>query len=226
MTLSNHRDMYDPQTPRTPLFSPFPISTSVSRNAINCKMVSREHTPSSLTGYPLGLSTACAEQRSTWSPTCVSYPNVGVQAPFWTPFSPGAIGQERGASKPLPYRQEPGISHHSGLSKLGGRQHDNFTSGHHNVVDVNRIRDGIDVRTTVSYFCVDARLLISNGADHVTKYPQQNRSSIRYLYLITPKAYGIQAMLKSIVDETSFAKYDFMYLRIGVLSSSLHSIHS
>ena len=28
-------------------------------------------------------------------------------------------------------------------------------------------------------------------------------------------------MLKEIVDETSFAKYDFMYLRIGILSSSL-----
>ena len=28
-------------------------------------------------------------------------------------------------------------------------------------------------------------------------------------------------MLKEIVDETSFAKYDFMYLRIGNLSASL-----
>ena len=32
-------------------------------------------------------------------------------------------------------------------------------------------------------------------------------------------------MLKEIVDETSFAKYDFMYLRIGILSSSLFSLH-
>ncbi|KAH8199433.1 hypothetical protein TruAng_006428 [Truncatella angustata] len=51
-------------------------------------------------------------------------------------------------------------------------QHHNV-SGQHNHVDVDRIREGIDVRTTVD-----------------------------------------QAMLKRIVDESSWGKYDFMYLRI------------
>lgn len=31
-------------------------------------------------------------------------------------------------------------------------------------------------------------------------------------------------MLKDIVDETSFAKYDFMYLRIGIICPSLLSL--
>ncbi|KAK0666174.1 putative meiosis protein [Cercophora samala] len=55
-------------------------------------------------------------------------------------------------------------------------------AGHHNHVDVNKIRDGIDVRTTI---------MLRNIPNKVD-----------------------QAMLKSIVDESSWGKYDFMYLRI------------
>ncbi|KAK3901924.1 meiosis protein mei2 [Staphylotrichum tortipilum] len=55
-------------------------------------------------------------------------------------------------------------------------------AGHHNHVDVNRIRDGIDVRTTI---------MLRNIPNKVD-----------------------QAMLKRIVDESSWGKYDFMYLRI------------
>ncbi|GAB1320098.1 RNA recognition motif 2-domain-containing protein [Madurella fahalii] len=56
------------------------------------------------------------------------------------------------------------------------------TANHHNHVDVNRIRDGIDVRTTI---------MLRNIPNKVD-----------------------QAMLKRIVDESSWGKYDFMYLRI------------
>ncbi|KAL2017300.1 hypothetical protein VTK56DRAFT_2323 [Thermocarpiscus australiensis] len=55
-------------------------------------------------------------------------------------------------------------------------------ASHHNHVDVNRIRDGIDVRTTI---------MLRNIPNKVD-----------------------QAMLKRIVDESSWGKYDFMYLRI------------
>ncbi|KXX78660.1 Meiosis protein mei2 [Madurella mycetomatis] len=55
-------------------------------------------------------------------------------------------------------------------------------ANHHNHVDVNRIRDGIDVRTTI---------MLRNIPNKVD-----------------------QAMLKRIVDESSWGKYDFMYLRI------------
>ncbi|KAK0629827.1 RNA recognition motif 2-domain-containing protein [Bombardia bombarda] len=55
-------------------------------------------------------------------------------------------------------------------------------AGHHNHVDVNRIREGIDVRTTI---------MLRNIPNKVD-----------------------QAMLKRIVDESSWGKYDFMYLRI------------
>ncbi|KAL2873478.1 hypothetical protein SGCOL_011379 [Colletotrichum sp. CLE4] len=55
-------------------------------------------------------------------------------------------------------------------------------ASHHNHVDVNRIREGTDVRTTI---------MLRNIPNKVD-----------------------QAMLKRIVDESSWGKYDFMYLRI------------
>ncbi|KAK1240335.1 hypothetical protein MKX08_007777 [Trichoderma sp. CBMAI-0020] len=56
------------------------------------------------------------------------------------------------------------------------------TATHHNHVDIIRIRDGIDVRTTI---------MLRNIPNKVD-----------------------QAMLKRIIDESSWGKYDFMYLRI------------
>ncbi|ERT01476.1 hypothetical protein HMPREF1624_02725 [Sporothrix schenckii ATCC 58251] len=55
-------------------------------------------------------------------------------------------------------------------------------NGHHNQVDVKRIRDGVDVRTTI---------MLRNIPNKVD-----------------------QRMLKAIIDESSWGKYDFMYLRI------------
>ncbi|OTA93327.1 hypothetical protein M434DRAFT_31100 [Hypoxylon sp. CO27-5] len=55
-------------------------------------------------------------------------------------------------------------------------------ANHHNHVDVSRIRDGIDVRTTI---------MLRNIPNKVD-----------------------QALLKRIVDDSSWGKYDFMYLRI------------
>ncbi|KAH7144667.1 hypothetical protein B0J13DRAFT_635969 [Dactylonectria estremocensis] len=55
-------------------------------------------------------------------------------------------------------------------------------SSHHNHVDISRIRDGIDVRTTI---------MLRNIPNKVD-----------------------QAMLKRIIDDSSWGKYDFMYLRI------------
>ncbi|KAI8274836.1 hypothetical protein K4K60_009214 [Colletotrichum sp. SAR11_57] len=66
-------------------------------------------------------------------------------------------------------------------TQIGMSPYYNVTS-HHNHVDVNRIREGTDVRTTI---------MLRNIPNKVD-----------------------QAMLKRIVDESSWGKYDFMYLRI------------
>ncbi|KAI8186821.1 Meiosis protein mei2 [Colletotrichum sp. SAR 10_70] len=70
---------------------------------------------------------------------------------------------------------------HENASRVNRSPYYNVTS-HHNHVDVNRIREGTDVRTTI---------MLRNIPNKVD-----------------------QAMLKRIVDESSWGKYDFMYLRI------------
>lgn len=62
------------------------------------------------------------------------------------------------------------------------RAHFSPPGPHHNHVDINKIREGTDVRTTI---------MLRNIPNKVD-----------------------QAMLKSIIDESSWGKYDFMYLRI------------
>jgi hypothetical protein len=75
----------------------------------------------------------------------------------------------------------------------------NNGANHHNHVDVSRIRDGIDVRTTVcQLLCV-----LSLQTPDVSKIMLRN----------IPNKVD-QSMLKQIVDDSSWGKYDFMYLRI------------
>ena len=85
-----------------------------------------------------------------WSPNYGRFLNSGIQSPIWAAFNPGAIGQERGTPGLLHQRQ--GYHHPQQTRtqcKIGARQSHDYASGHHNVVDIDRIRQGIDVRTTV-----------------------------------------------------------------------------
>ncbi|KAL8371548.1 hypothetical protein RB595_001370 [Gaeumannomyces hyphopodioides] len=82
-------------------------------------------------------------------------------------------------------RQMQGFARHDGRRQNAMRVNRSSyynAAGHHNQVDVNRIQEGIDVRTTI---------MLRNIPNKVD-----------------------QAMLKRIVDESSWGKYDFMYLRI------------
>ena len=149
MNLNSHRDTYGPQTPRTPSFSPFHISTPASRPLPQRSNASGQPTPPTLDSYTLGFPSGVSYHNSTWSPTYMPYSNLGLQSPVWTSSSPGAIGQERGALTMPSHGQGPQGQRQSGQTRLGGRQYHDNPSGHHNVVDVGRVRDGIDVRTTV-----------------------------------------------------------------------------
>lgn len=79
-----------------------------------------------------------------------NYPGYAVQLPSWMACGPGAIGQERGTAPPPQIRSGPYPQQQRGPSRMVGRQNNDYTSGHHNVVDVERIRRGLDVRTTVT----------------------------------------------------------------------------
>ena len=67
----------------------------------------------------------------------------------WDLFGPGFVGQER--STRYPQRQTWPPTGHSPFfqGRLGHHRENENGSSHHNVVDVERIRNGLDVRTTV-----------------------------------------------------------------------------
>lgn len=157
MSLSNQRDTYGPQTPHTPSFPQFPISTPGSRHFTNRNTGTGQNTPSSLSSYTHGFPGGISDQSSCWSPTYNPYANYAVPSPLWSPYGPGAVGQERGALTLPHYRQGHYGQRQNGQSKMGGRQRLDYASGHHNVVDIYRIGQGIDVRTTVSHRFLMAR---------------------------------------------------------------------
>jgi len=75
----------------------------------------------------------------------------------------------------------------------------NPSSSHHNHVDIDRIKKGIDVRTTVSKpHSSSANQLLTRAKVMLRNIPNKLD----------------QAQLKEIVDGSSFGRYDFMYLRI------------
>jgi hypothetical protein len=67
-----------------------------------------------------------------------------------TPFEVhGTIGQERAQIRQPGFPLTPISPNRRPAMRMGGRQEPDFNSGHHNVVDVDRIRHGLDVRTTI-----------------------------------------------------------------------------
>ncbi|CAH0042940.1 unnamed protein product [Clonostachys solani] len=113
------------------------------------------------------------------TPVSPSYPVIG--SVYQTPPSPALTVQ----SNQSPSRPMPGYgrldARRQNAARVNRSPHHN-SAGHHNHVDIQRIREGIDVRTTI---------MLRNIPNKVD-----------------------QAMLKRIVDESSWGKYDFMYLRI------------
>lgn len=163
-----------------------------------------------------------AENGSLLSPHIRQYPAFNLPTPPWgvfhsTHYGPGAIGQERHSpfTPPNPVHRLP-----RNFLMSRGRHVREQSGGYHNVVDVNRIRQGADVRTTV---CCLLRIQRTSDLTVIRLcYETFRTRSIRYVTLsrgcgragLTP-----QAMLKAIVDESSRGRYDFMYLRIGKCSA-------
>ncbi|KAK2612944.1 hypothetical protein QQS21_001055 [Conoideocrella luteorostrata] len=116
------------------------------------------------------------------SPVSALPPTYPVLGPLYhAPPSPALTVQNNFS----PSRAVPGFFRPDGRRQNAtriARSPYNGSSNHHNFVDINRIREGIDVRTTI---------MLRNIPNKVD-----------------------QAMLKRIIDDSSWGKYDFMYLRI------------
>ncbi|KAL8726930.1 MAG: hypothetical protein Q9166_006387 [cf. Caloplaca sp. 2 TL-2023] len=169
---------------RSPLPSPYSVATPSHDGTLTPGLFNAQNSPSISGGLSLGCPVPQFSDGSPTSQYLTSYPASGMQSPVWTSFDaassgPGAIGQER--YSPLP--SFGGIHQYPrGFVRHDGRHIPDFSGGHHNVVEIDRIRKGADVRTTI---------MLRNIPNKID-----------------------QAMLKDIVDETSWGRYDFMYLRI------------
>ncbi|KAL7918507.1 RNA recognition motif 2 domain-containing protein [Trichoderma austrokoningii] len=173
----------DPGQPR--LGSVTPNSTSNSAQDYNAPVAmyplifQAPFTPSVPYMLDSFLPPAQANTGSPLTPFAPQYPVFGTL--YQTPPSPALTAQNSYS----PSRNFSGADRADARRQNAmrvSRSTYHSTATHHNHVDITRIRDGIDVRTTI---------MLRNIPNKVD-----------------------QAMLKRIIDESSWGKYDFMYLRI------------
>lgn len=100
------------------------------------------HTPSPLVGLGHGGHGTLSPYSPSWIPSARIY---GTPSPVWSPYSPGTIGQERDSPTPL----SDMCLQSRGDIRMHSRQSFDVIHSGHNVVDIARIRAGLDVRTTV-----------------------------------------------------------------------------
>lgn len=113
---------------------------------------SNEQSRSSAEGYLPAFMPCSSGARNPGSSALRPFSDYGLHSSPWPAFYPGAIGQERGVTM-FPHVRPACFPPQQGPTGKFARRHNNeFSSGHHNVVDVERIRQGTDVRTTVCDF--------------------------------------------------------------------------
>lgn len=155
---------------------------------------------------PMGSNSPyIASQGSPTSPSYSAFQGVGYS--YQAPPSPAATSQNNQSPSRSYMGHGQTDTRRTNLSR-GSRPH-NHTSSHHNHVDTHRIREGIDVRTTVSL----------RGT-----YKRAISHKIQIMLRNIPNKVD-QAMLKRIIDESSWGKYDFMYLRIDFANDCKYVNH-
>lgn len=149
MTLGLPRTSYGRDALASPLVSPFFKLGSANRSFSNHRELSSQQVPAPLNLQNANFSGPESTETSPWSPFFSPYGAYALHSPLWTPYTPGAIGQERGTPMMSPYTGMFPYQQRTPTKFIGRSPYD-YSSSHHNVVDIERIRQGVDVRTTVS----------------------------------------------------------------------------
>jgi hypothetical protein len=121
-----------------------------------------------------------------------SNPNYGSPSPGSSRY----IGYSPRPAGPIRRQNAVKVPYH--IAATYRRNQNSNNSGNHNFVDLDNIRFGSDVRTTVSFSPSISQVMFLISQVMLRNIPNK----------VT------QAELKKYVDESSFGRYDFMYLRI------------
>ncbi|KAL9613748.1 MAG: hypothetical protein Q9167_001762 [Letrouitia subvulpina] len=152
-----------------------------SPGAPSAEYATIQHSPTSLNGGFVGMAPSALEKGSMWNPRYFTYPS-GMHTTSWT----GRELETRGDRSSGPQlggnmfaRSQSELCHFNiSMGKYLGRHNSrDFNAVPHNTVDIERIRIGTDVRTTVRPCChrnLDTELTIM--VDNVTKHSKQDRS--------------------------------------------------
>ena len=170
LDLNGRHTSYDPETSKAAFASPYNSSSPASRSLSYRRDTLGQQLPLALDDSRFnGYAARTAASSPQWSPVYSPYADYVVQSPHWAIYNPGlfspgsyspsvflpngctpgAIGQERVTPHAPQHRQSFYHQQQKGIAKPGSRQNLDYPSGHHNIVDVDRIRQGTDVRTTV-----------------------------------------------------------------------------
>ena len=153
-------------TPCTPPYSPLQFHSPVNSQFPSRKYRGEIQAPASMSTF----SSEAFEQTPVWSPFPVPCSALSQQSPVWSTFSPGTIGQERHTPiLPQTHREHflPRKRSHGHVA----RRYIESSSGHHNVVEIDRIRQGTDVRTTASHLSLVPTCVCSPElTDYATQY--------------------------------------------------------
>lgn len=136
---------------RSPLLSPYSIPSPKFTGTLTPNLSNPQRSPSRFGGTSPSYAVHGADVGSLLSPYLPASPAFALRNPTWTGvdvISHGHGAMVQGSHSPLhlpaTYRQNT-----RGTIRQGGRNLQDYSCGHHNVVDADRIRKGADVRTTV-----------------------------------------------------------------------------
>lgn len=149
VSLSCDQDPYRTEFMNSPLASPLFYPKSASLSFGSHSECQNEQSLPSTDEYGPGFTPRSSGQSSPWSPAYSPYSDFGMQSSSWAAFSPGVVGQERGIPFFPHIRSTQFLQQQRSSGKPAARQSNDYSSGHHNVVCIERIRLGTDVRTTV-----------------------------------------------------------------------------
>ena len=212
LTLPGMQGGYGQEMMSTTPYAPYPMPPlSAGRSFAFHRDLNGHQMPTPLNLQKTNYHGPDTGEISPFSPFFSPYSEFGLPSPVWASFAPGAIGQERGTPVLSPYRSAYYPYQQRLPHKYMGR-HSDYPSGSHNIVDIERIRQGLDVRTTIMLRNIPNKIDQAMLKDIVD---ETSRGKYDFMYLRIDFANNCNVGYAFINFEDPFYIIDFMNARAG-----------